>query len=63
MLPVVNTGNMLVKFYVQKYPMVASCHRQSMYADLCNGDTSSNDVRVIADGLIYKSRYRVLCHV
>ena len=46
----VNTGNMLVKFYVQKYPMIASCDRQSMYADLCNGDTSSNDVKVIADG-------------
>ena len=41
---------MLVKFYVQKYPMIASCNRQSMYADLCNGDTSSNNVRVIADG-------------
>lgn len=61
-LPVVNTANMPVKFYVQQYPMFSSCDRQSIYADLCNGDTSTNDVRVIAGGFIYKNRYCALCH-
>ena len=60
-LPVVNIGNMPVKFYVEKYPMVASCDRQSMYTDLCNGDTASN-VRAIAHGFIYKNRYCTICH-
>lgn len=61
-LPVVDTANMPVKFYIQQYPMVSSCDRQSIYADFCNGGTSVNDVRVIADGFLYKNRYCALCH-
>ena len=61
-LPVVSIGNMPVKFCVQEYPIVASCDRHSLYADLCSVDTSSNEVRVIADGFIYKNRYCALCH-
>ena len=62
-LPVINFGNTTFKFNVEKLPMVASCeNKQSYYAKLCNTRDSKNDIRVIADGFLYKNKYCALCH-
>ena len=62
-LPVINFGNTTFKFNVEKLPMVASCeNRQSYYANLCNTRDSKNDIRVIANGFLYKNKYCALCH-
>ena len=61
-LPVINFGNTTFKFNVEKLPMVASCdYRQSFYANLCNTRDSKKDIRVIADGFLYKNKYCALC--
>ena len=62
-LPIVNVVHISVKFKVEKHPMVASCkNTQSVFADHCNKNDSSNDIRVIADGFIYKNKFCALCH-
>ena len=62
-LPIVNIVDISVKFKVEKHPMVASCkNTQSVFADHCNKNDSSNDIRVIADGFIYKNKFCALCH-
>ena len=37
-------------------------NKHSPYASLCNGKDLSNDVRVIADGFVYKNKHCALCH-
>ena len=62
-LPIVNTVDISVKFKVEKHLMVASCkNKLSVFADHCNKNDSSNDIRVIADGFIYKNKFCALCH-
>ena len=62
-LPVVNIADNSVDFRVEKLPIVASCeNKQSVYADLCSRYRSSIEVRVIADGFVYKNKYCALCH-
>ena len=61
-LPVINIADNSVDFRVEKLPIVPSCeNKQSVYADLCSRYRSSVDVRVIADGFVYKNKYCVLC--
>ena len=53
-LPVSNIEGTAAKFKVEELPMVASCkNRQPPYND---------DIRVIADGFVYKIKYCALCH-
>ena len=62
-LPVINIADNSVDFRVEKLPIVASCeNKQSVYANLCSRYRSSVDVRVIADGFVYKNKYCALCH-
>ena len=61
-LPVFNVGSVSVKFRVARYPMVVSCDKESPYASRCNGNNSSKDIRILADGFIYKNKYCALCH-
>ena len=62
-LPVVDVGNISVKFSIEDVPTVVSCDdKLSSYADLCNKNDSSSDIRVIADGFVYKNKYCALCH-
>ena len=62
-LPVVNVGNTSAKFGIEDVPTVASCgDKLSSYTDLCNKNDSSSDIRVIADGFVYKNKYCALCH-
>ena len=62
-LPVVDVGNISVKFSIEHVPTVASCDdKLSSYIDLCNKNDSSSDIRVIADGFVYKNKYCALCH-
>ena len=62
-LPVINIEDNSIDFRVEKLPIVASCeNKQSVYADLCSRYRSSVDVRVIADGFVYKNKYCALCH-
>ena len=62
-LPVIKTDDIRVKFEVATVPMVTSCdNKNSSYIDLCNKKDSSNDIRVIADGFIYRNKYCALCH-
>ena len=62
-LPVINLEDYSVKVRVEKLPMVASCeNKQSYDVDRCTRSDSKNDVRVIADGFVYKNKYCALCH-
>ena len=62
-LPVMEFKKTSVKIKVKKIHMVASCDdRKSPYTDLCNTRDSKNDIRVIADGFVYKNKYCALCH-
>ena len=61
-LPVTSNTNISSHFNVDQVPTVASCeNKHSPYASLCNGGDLSN-VRVIADGVVYKNKYCALCH-
>ena len=62
-LPVTSNTNVSSFFNVDQVKAVASCeNKHSPYASLCNGSDLSNDVRVIADGFVYKNKYCALCH-
>ena len=62
-LPVIEFKRTSVKIKVKKINMVASCdNKESPYIDLCNKRDSKNNVRVIADGFVYKNKYCALCH-
>ena len=62
-LPVIEFKKTSVKIKVKKINMVASCdNKESPYIDLCNTRDSKNNVRVIADGFVYKNKYCALCH-
>ena len=62
-LPVIDMADSSVEFKVEKLPMVASCeNEQSIYADLCNTVDLENNIWVMADGFLYKSKYCALCH-
>ena len=62
-LPAVNFKAYSVKVRVEKLPMVASCdNRESPYTELCNTSDPKNDIRVIADGFVYKNKHCALCH-
>ena len=54
-LPVIDFGNTTIKTNFEKVSMVVSFeNRQSSYVGLCNRRDSKHDVRVIADGFVYK---------
>ena len=62
-LPVIDFGNNSVKIRVEKISMIASCdNRESPHTDLCNTRDSKIDVRVMADGFVYKIKYCAWCH-
>ena len=62
-LPVTSNTNISSYFNVDQVKTVTSCENEhSPYVSLCNGDDLSNDVRVIADGFVYKNKYCALCH-
>ena len=62
-LPVMSNANISSYFNVDQVPTVASCeNKHSPYVSLCNGSDLSSDVRVIADGFVYKNKYCALCH-
>ena len=50
------------KFSIEELPMVASCqNKQSNYESNCNKNHLSNDIGVLADRFLYKSKYCALC--
>ena len=60
-LPVINVDNLSVK--VEQIPMVGACdNTMSVHMDLCNQKDSINDVRVRAEGFIFKNQYCAECH-
>ena len=62
-LPVTSNTNISSYLNVDQVKTVASCeNKHSPYGSYCNGGDSSNDVRVIADGFVYKNKYCALCH-
>ena len=62
-LPVTSNTNISSYFNVNQVQTVASCeNKDSPYASLCNGSDLNNDIRVIADGFVYKNKYCALCH-
>ena len=62
-LSVTSNTNISSYFNVDEVQTVTFCeNKHSPYASLCNGNDSSNDVRVIADGFVYKNKYCALCH-
>ena len=62
-LPVTSNTNISSYLNVDQVKTVASCeNKHSPYGSYCNGGDSSNDVRVIADGFVYKNKYYALCH-
>ena len=62
-LPVIEFKKTSTKIKVKKIHMVASCdNRQSLYIDLCNTRDKKYDIRVIADGFVYRNKYCALCH-
>ena len=62
-LPVTSNENISSYFKVDQVQTVTSCeNNQSPYSSLCNEIDSSIDIRVIADGIVYKNKYCALCH-
>ena len=62
-LPVTSNTNVSSYFRVDQVKTVTSCeNKHSSYVSLCNGSDLSNNVRVIADGFVYKNKYCALCH-
>ena len=62
-LPVTSNTNISSYLNVDQVKTVASCeNKHSPYGSYCDGGDSSNDVRVIADGFVYKNKYYALCH-
>ena len=62
-LPVTSNTNISSFFFVEQVPTVVYCdNKHSPYASLCNGGDSSNEVRMIADGFVYKNKYCALYH-
>ena len=62
-LRVTSNINISSYFLVEEVPTFASCeNKHSPYASVCSGSDLNNDVRVIADGFVYKNKYCALCH-
>ena len=62
-LPVTSNTNISSYFNVHQVQTITSCeNKHSPYASPCNGSDLSNDIRVIADGFVYKNKYCALCH-
>ena len=48
---------------MKRYSMIALCkNRKSPCTYLCNRNGLNDDIRIIADGFLYKNKYCALCH-